>query len=206
MKKTVTLLMVLFMVFSAVLSGCGSKTEDPGPPPEDVINLDSASAGSSEEAEDDSADVSDAEISDTEILEGAIQVSVGQSGDKVYTVDMYNNAAVNTMLGYLSSTLLFPSTEYDEEQGFAAHNIRGTYTQDDEITVTDIKAGEIYLFTGGQLRLYFKDIAGANITATPVGYFTETDNLAETVIADHEANVDDPWGVEVYFSIRKMID
>ena len=201
MKKTMVLLMALLMTFSVVLSGCGSKTEDPGPPPEDVINPGGTLGDGNTEGSDDSGNVYDGEM-----LEGAVQVSVGQSGDKVYTVDMYNNAAVNTMLGYLSSTLLFPSTEYDEEQGFAAHNIRGTYTQDDEIKVKDIKAGEIYLFTGGQLRLYFKDIAGANITATPVGYFTETDNLAETVIADHEANVDDPWGVEVYFSIRKMID
>ena len=207
MKKTMALLMALFMAFSAALSGCGPKTEDPGPPPEDVVAPDSASSGSSETAEGDSADVSDAEISDTEMLKGAVQVSIGQGDGKTYTVDMHNNAAVNTMLGYLTgSTLLFPSTEYDEEQGFAAHNIRGTYTQDDEIKVKDIKAGEIYLFTGGQLRLYFKDIAGANITATPVGYLTETDDLTETVIADHEANVDDPWGVEVYFSITKMID
>lgn len=202
MKKTMVLLMALLMTFSAVLSGCGSKTEDPGPPPEDVINPGGTLGDGNTEGSDDPGDVYDGEM-----LEGAVQVSIGQGDGETYTVDMYNNAAVNTMLGYLtSSTLLFPSTEYDEEQGFAAHNIRGTYTQDDEITVTDIKAGEIYLFTGGQLRLYFKDIAGANIAATPVGYFTETDNLAETVIADHEANVDDPWGVEVYFSIRKMID
>ena len=194
MKKTMVLLMALLMTFSVVLSGCGSKTEDPGSPPEDVIGSGSASDGSGT-------------AYDGEMLEGAVQVSIGQGDGKTYTVDMYNNAAVNTTLGYLTgSTLLFPSTEYDEEQGFAAHNIRGTYTQDDEITVTDIKAGEIYLFSGGQLRLYFKDVAGANITATPVGYFTETDDLTETVIADHEANVDDPWGVEVYFSIRKMID
>ena len=201
MKKTLVLLMALLMTFSAVLSGCGSKTEDPGPPPEDVIAPESASSGSSEAAEENSEDASGGEM-----LESAVQVSIGQGGGKTYTVDMYNNAAVNTMLGYLSGTLLFPSTEYDEEQGFAAHNIRGSYTQDDEITVTDIKAGEIYLFSGGQLRLYFKDIDGANITATPVGYFTETDDLTETVIADHEANRDDPWGVEVYFSITKLID
>ena len=194
MKKTMVLLMALLMTFSVVLSGCGSKTEDPGSPPEDVIGSGSASDGSGT-------------AYDGEMLEGAVQVSIGQGDGKTYTVDMYNNAAVNTMLGYLTgSPLLFPSTEYDEEQGFAAHNIRGTYTQDDEITVTDIKAGEIYLFSGGQLRLYFKDVAGANITATPVGYFTETDDLTETVIADHEANVDDPWGVEVYFSITKMIE
>ena len=200
MKKTLVLLLLL-MTFSAVLSGCGSKTEDPGPPPEDVIAPENASSGSSEAAEENSEDASGGEM-----LEGAVQVSIGQGGGKTYTVDMYNNAAVNTMLGYLSGTLLFPSTEYDEKQGFAAHNIRGSYTQDDEITVTDIKAGEIYLFSGGQLRLYFKDIDGADITATPVGYFTETDDLTETVIADHKANRDDPWGVEVYFSITKMID
>ncbi len=217
MKKTRVLLMALLMVFAAVLSGCGSKTEDPGPPPEDVISPGSTSGGSvsdggtssdsSEAAEGDSADVSDAEISDTEMLEGAVQVSIGQSGGKTYTVDMYNNAAVNTMLGYLSgSPMLFPAYDYDEEQGFVTHSIRGTYTQDDDISVTDIKAGEIYLLSGGQLRLYFKDVDGADITATPVGYFTETDDLTETVIADHEANRDDIWGVEVYFSITKMID
>ena len=167
MKKTMVLLMALLMIFSSVLSGCSSKTEDPGPPPENVINPGGTSTGSSEAAEDRSGDASNEDISDGDILEGAVQVSVGQRGDNVYTVDMYNNAAVNTMLGYLSgSPMLFPAYDYDEDQGFVTHSIRGSYTQDDDISVTDIKAGEIYLLSGGQLRLYFKDVDGANITAT----------------------------------------
>ncbi len=56
------------------------------------------------------------------------------------------------VLDYLSgSVLLFPAYTYDEEE------------------ITDIKASELYLFSGGQLRFYFKDIEGADITAMPVG-------------------------------------
>lgn len=207
MKKTLVLLMVLLMTCSAALTGCGSKTEDPGPPPEDVVNPGSASTGSSEAAEDSSRDASDEDISDRDILKGVVQVSVGQRGGNAYTVDMYNNAAVNTMLGYLSgSPMLFPAYDYDEEQGFVTHSIRGSYTQDDDVSVTDIKAGEIYLLSGGQLRLYFKDVEGANITATPVGYFTKADDLTETVNADYEANRGNSWGVDVYFTITKTIE
>ena len=61
----------------------------------------------------------------------------------------------------------------------------------------------IYLLSGGQLRLYFKDAAGANITAAPVGYFTETNDLTDTVKADYEVNRGNTWGVDVYFSITK---
>ncbi len=201
MKKTLVLLLLL-MTFSAVLSGCGSKTEDPGPPPEDVIAPESASSRNDEATADDSGNVSDGKM-----LEGAVQVSIGQGDGKTYTVDMYNNDAVNTMLGFLSdSPMLFPAYDYDEDQGFVTHSIRGTYTQDDDISVNDIKAGEIYLLSGGQLRLYFKNVAGANITATPVGYFTESDDLTETVIADYEANRGNSWGVDVYFNITKTIE
>ena len=207
MKKTMVLLMAMLIASSAVLSGCSSKTEDSGTPPQDVINPGSVSTGSSEATKDNSANPSNGDISDRDMLEGAVQVSVGQRGGNAYTVDMYNNAAVNTMLGYLSgSPMLFPAYDYDNDQGFVTHSIRGTYTRDDEISVTDIKAGEIYLLSGGQLRLYFMDVEGANITATPVGYFTEADDLTETVNADYEANQGNSWGVDVYFMITKTIE
>ena len=87
-----------------------------------------------------------------------------------------------------------------------AQNVRGTYSRDDEITVADIKVGELYLFSGGQLRLYFKDIEGADITATPVGFFTDTESLTEAVQDAYESNLGDVWGVDVYFWITKTID
>ena len=111
------------------------------------------------------------------------------------------------MLDYLSgSPLLFPTYTYEEEQGFVAQNVRGSYTRDDETTVADVKAGELYLFSGGQLRLYFKAMEGANITATPVGRFAETEGLTEAVIEAYESNLGDTWGVDVYFVIIKNID
>ncbi len=84
---------------------------------------------------------------------------------------MYNNAASETILGYLSEEeMRFPAYTYEEEDGYVAQDIRGSYTRDDEKEVSQIKAGGLYLFSDGQLRLYFKDVPDAGITATPVSY------------------------------------
>ena len=110
------------------------------------------------------------------------------------------------MLDYLSgSSLLFPTYTYEEDEGFVAQNIRGSYSRDDEVTIADVKTGELYLFSGGQLRFYFKDVQGANITATPLGYYTETEGLTEAVQEAYQSNLGDVWGVDVYFQIKKTI-
>lgn len=57
----------------------------------------------------------------------------------------------------------------------------------------------------GQLRLYFKDVPDAGITAVPVGYFQDKDNITELVQNAYKENRDDSWGVEVYFLITKNI-
>ena len=70
---------------------------------------------------------------------------------------------------YLSgSALLFPTYTYDDEGGFVAQHVRGNYTRDDEQTIADVKAGELYLFSGGQLRFYFKDIEGQTSPQHPL--------------------------------------
>ena len=72
---------------------------------------------------------------------------------------MYNNDAALTMLDYLSdSALLFPTYTYDGDGGFVAQGVRGNYTDDDQQTIADLKCGEMYLFSGGHLRIYFKYI------------------------------------------------
>lgn len=47
--------------------------------------------------------------------------------------------------------------------------------------------------------LYFKDVAGANVTATPIGYYADTNGLADAVIEAYLSNIGDVWGVDVYF-------
>ena len=101
---------------------------------------------------------------------------------------------------------LFPTYTYEDEQGFVAQNVRGSYTRDDETTVTDIRTGELYLFSGGQLRFYFKDVTDANITATPIGCYTDMEGLADAVMDAYQSNLGDTWGVDVYFVITKKID
>ena len=136
-----------------------------------------------------------------------MSVQIGQGSQKDWFIDMYDNDAAATMLGYLSSSgLLFPTYTYEEEQGFVAQNVRGSYTKDDETTIADVKAGELYLFSGGQLRFYFKDADGANITATPIGCYTDTEGLAEAVKDAYEAELGNVWGVDVYFVITKNMD
>lgn len=198
MKKGFAILLAfVLMIGMAALTGCGSKTEDPGPPPAEVINPDSGASGTTPDENSAAAD-------EGELLENAVSVRIGKDGQKDWAVNMVNNAAASTMLDYLSdSGLLFPTYTYDGDRGFVAQNVRGSYTRDDETTIADVKAGELYLFSGGQLCFYFKDVEGANITATPVGCYAETEGLTEAVQDAYESNKGDPWGVEVYFIITK---
>ena len=195
MKKVIMLMTVLLTVSMLTLTGCDSQAENPGTPPPDVVNPGNSQSGTSSTAYE------------GEILENAVSVRIGQGESKDWSINMYNNAAAVTMLDYLSgSPLLFPTYTYEEEQGFVAQNVRGSYARGDETTVANVKAGELYLFSGGQLRLYFKAMEGANITATPVGRFAETEGLTEAVIEAYESNLGDTWGVDVYFVITKNID
>lgn len=180
-----------------VLSGCGADTVNPGEPPAEVVNggntvMDDAESG---------------DIYEGEILTHAISVRIGRDGTEEWNVDMYHNDAALTMLDYLSdSAMLFPTYTYDEDGGFVAQSVRGNYTRDGEQTITDVKTGELYLLNGGQLRFYFKDMEGANITATPIGYYTDVEGLAEAVQGAYTSNLDDTWGVDVYFWITKTLE
>lgn len=208
-KNKLKTLIAIFALGLSVLAGCGAGAEDPGEPPAEVIN------GKSTNVENNSVqtgsntgigETDNKDVSEDEILADAISVRIGREGTTEWNVDMYNNAAALTMLDYLSdSALLFPTYTYDAEGGFVAQSVRGSYTRDDEQTVADIKTGELYLFSGGQLRFYFKDIEGANITATPVGYYTDTEGLTEVVQEAYTSNLDDTWGVDVYFWITKTL-
>ena len=209
MKKITTFIMVLLLVISmAALAGCGSQTEDPGPPPSDVINSGNSVKPSSDSNTGDDTQNENSEASDESgILENAVSVVIGRDGQTEWNVNMYDNDAAWTMLGYLSdSGLLFPTYTYDDDGGFVAQSIRGTYSRDDETTIADVNAGELYLFNGGQLRFYFKDMEGVNITATPVGYYTDTEGLTEAVQDAYYSNLDDTWGVDVYFWITKKME
>ncbi len=194
----------------SVLTGCGAGTEDPGEPPAEVINGESTDAENNSvqvESSTNMEETDNGDVSEDEILANAISVRIGREGTAEWNVDMYNNDAALTMMDYLSdSALLFPTYTYDEEGGFVAQNVRGNYTRDDEQTIADVKTGELYLFGDGQLRFYFKDIEGANITATPVGYYTDTEGLAEAVQEAYTSNLDDTWGVDVYFWITKTLE
>ena len=202
-------LAAIFAVGVSVLAGCGAGTEDPGEPPAEVINGESTIVENNSvqtESSTSMGETDNGDVSEDEILANAISVCIGRDGTKEWNVDMYNNDAAVTMLDYLSgSALLFPTYTYDDEGGFVAQHVRGNYTRDDEQTIADVKAGELYLFSGGQLRFYFKDIEGADITATPIGNYTDTEGLTEAVQEAYTSNLDDTWGVDVYFWITKTL-
>lgn len=203
MKKIFTVLLAM-MVITAIfaLAGCQNKSPDPGTPPEDVIH---PGVSDSNDTGNENSN-GQAFTGSGEIIENAVSVRIGRDSNDELSVNIIDNAAANTMLDYLSdSALLFPTYTYDEDAGFVGQNVRGNYTRDEEVTVTDIKAGELYLFSGGQLRLYFKDVPGANITATPIGVFADTSVVNEAVTNAYESNQGDTWGVDVYFWITKQI-
>lgn len=209
MKKN-KLKTAIFALGLSVLAGCGAGTEDPGEPPAEVINGKSTDMGNDSAQTESSTGMGETDngnVAEDEILANAVSVRFGREGTTEWNVDMYNNDAALTMLDYLSgSALLFPAYTYDEEGGFVAQSVRGSYTRNDEQTIADVKTGELYLFSGGQLRFYFKNMEGANITATPIGCYTDTEGLTEAVQEAYTSNLDDTWGVDVYFWITKTLE
>lgn len=218
-KNKLTILAAITVLGLSVLSGCGAGDKDPGEPPTEVVIGENTGAGNSNsestDTENNSVQSESSGMAETEegdqyegdILADAISVRIGRDGTTEWNVDMYNNDAALTMLDYLSgSALLFPTYTYDEEGGFVAQSVRGNYTRDDEQTIADVKTGELYLLNGGQLRFYFKDMEGANITATPIGYYTDVEGLTEAVQEAYTSNLDDTWGVDVYFWITKTLE
>lgn len=192
------LLTIIMSITVAGMAGCGNNEKHVEEPPEEVIN---PSGG--ESADSNSGTGLDSSAN-SGIISGAVTVKIGLNDETGYKADMYNNAATETILGYLSGDeMRFPAYTYEEEDGYVAQNIRGSYTRKDEQEIQEIKAGELYLFSDGQLRLYFKDIKNAKITATPVGYFADAGNITELVQNAYEENKDDTWGVDVYFLITK---
>lgn len=213
--RKLTLLLLALTVGITALAGCDSQPEDPGTPPTNVLNPGNSQSnsdnngnntGNSTNSTSGTSTGDSASIFGGELLENAVSVRIGNGGRKDWYINMYNNAASQTMLGYLtSSELRFPTYNYDGEHGFVSQSVRGSYTRDDEINVENAKAGELYLLSGGQLRFYFKDSAGVNITATPIGYYVETEGLADAVVDAYTSNLGDTWGVDVYFNITKRI-
>lgn len=228
--KTISLIMILMMSCMVSLVGCSDeKAKDPGAPPKEVLQSeDDKDRSENTDAGENDADVSSGDESPSVsgenssksgedssksgenssinggMKKAAVTAKIGRSGGEAYAIDMYGNAAVDTMLGYLSGDeMLFPTYTYEEDAGFVAQDIRGNYTAQDETEIKDVKKGELYLFDGGQLRLYFKDVEAANITATPVGYFADASDIEKLVTVAHDENEDDTWGVEVYFRLTK---
>lgn len=206
-KKSKWLGMLLLLVGVLAFAGCSQREENREEPPEEVLHPQENNAGNRTGGSQESTSKSSEQGSASQesgMLEGAVAVKIGLEDDTQYLVDMYNNTQVQTMLGYLSdSEMRFPTYTYEESEGYVAQDIRGNYSRDDEVMTSDIHAGDLYLFSDGQLRLYFKDVKGADIQATPVGRFTDCDDITKKVEDAYKANRDDSWGVEVYFLLTK---
>ena len=223
MKKRVVKMLVLAMCIAALgLTGCSQNKRPVEEPPEEVLHPDTAGTsegikapeGNSTNGENgsgnaesgnttpDSAGTENMTSYDGTVLENAISTKIGLNDSTSYSIHMYNNAASETILGYLSgSEMRFPTYTYNEETGYVAQHIRGNYNRDAETDVETIHSGELYLFSDGQLRLYFKDVENAGISATPIGYFA--DDISGLVEAAYAENRGDSWGVDVYFLIKK---
>lgn len=137
-------------------------------------------------------------------VKNAVTAQIGLNDDQAHSIILYDNDAAMSLLYYLGpGEVRFPAYTYEEQGGFVAQHVRGEYTRDAEMTVTNVHAGEIYLFSDNLLRLYFKDVPGANIVATPVGFFADLGVVEKEVPQAYQENLGDVWGVSVYFVIER---
>ncbi len=119
----ILLLTVCVGFFTIIGSGCGKEEKEIKEPPKEVLQPEDASDKSSE-LNNESKD-KDNKNSTKEILEQAVTINIGLNNDKDYTIDMYNNDAATTILGYLSdSKMRFPTYTYEEDGGYVEQNIR----------------------------------------------------------------------------------
>ncbi len=203
MKKITALLLALMAcVCMWSLTAC-TDDDDSGytPPPSEIIHPDGDDDSDNGNTDSGSGTTTPDQNG---IITNAVIVKIGLIDKTNYPIHMYNNAAANTMLGYLSSSeMRFPTYTYNDEAGFVAQSVRGSYTRNDEKTIADIKKGELYLMSNGYLRLYFRDVKDANLTATPIGYFADSSNVETAVTTAYTENQGDYWGVDVYFLITK---
>ena len=90
MKKITTLITVLLLGVSIVsFTGCGSQTEDPGPPPANVINPENSGDTTVEDGTGNGMQNEDSGTPDEdEILENAVSVRIGQDGQDDWLIDM----------------------------------------------------------------------------------------------------------------------
>ncbi len=145
-----------------------------------------------------------------EIREGSFTVIMGPSGSGKSTLlyclsGMEHSSEGQILYNGLDITNISPdelTKLHGNDFGFIFQSDR-LVGRDDESEIDNIKAGDLYLFSGGQLRLYFKDIEGADVTATFVGRFKDGEAVKTAIPSAYEENRGDTWNVDVYFLIRK---
>ena len=147
MKRNMVKWIVLACCVGIVTAaGCAADKKVAEEPPQAVLHPENA--GNAADNSSSAANIQSAGTGGTwqapydgTVRSGAVTAKIGLNDDTEYTIDMYNTAAADTILGYLTeSEMRFPTYTYSEAGGYVAQNIRGTYTRDDEQDIGEIHA------------------------------------------------------------------
>ena len=178
MKKT-SLLLILTLVFTLILAGCGTSDSSRG-----QSENDSQETGNQNSRPDNTDSAADGNTNSGSESATELEVCFGDDGDP-FILHLYENdpaAAIAHHVGTASWRLpIYHYDDYDNWEVMQYYDIPSRYEiPSNPETVTEEKAGEVYYSEPNRIILFFGD---AEVTGeyTKVGYFDYTEEFRKAV-------------------------
>lgn len=179
MKKQLTGLLSLIMVFTVILSGCGetpkpsasSDANDPGSFSQIAVSAGQDTADAAGHAADDSPNSEAAELA----------VRFGDEGSP-FTMLLENNSTAAAIAGYVgTSDWRLPIYSYDESDVMQYYDIPSRYEiPDNSEAVAEAHAGDVFYSEPNRIVLFYHD-AQVSEEYTKIGTFEATDAFISAV-------------------------
>ena len=180
MKKSLSVLLILLLVFALAACGDADRPESVSPPLEqDNISESSSSESSGENAEQKSP-VSDLEEpitteSSTPPDNQAIPTISIQVGDSSFTATLYDNDSTRALLAQMPMTLDMSDMNRNEKYYFFSNN----FPTDSE-RGGDIRTGDLMLYGSDCLVLFYESFS-TSYSYTRLGYVENASGLANAL-------------------------
>lgn len=178
-RKTVAVILITFLAFT--LSACGNSASDNklngfANEVSDTVISKSENYNAGADAMDDESiaeysDESDMDLDENEIIDVSITI-----GNQVFVAQFYDNESARTIVAEMPLTLELDDYASQEKLGSLNFILPSASTE----TPAMIHAGELYLWSGDSLVLFYTTFSNA-YSYTKLGYIADTARLIEVL-------------------------